>query len=742
MALQKAEVIFGGVPLAATSGISWSFVSGVQPYTTVFTVHKSQWSKLEGQVGEPLTLKITDSRGKVTEIEKLYIMHLTPSGSPHRVSFIVADGRWKWGRHLVARDFNMPRKTGDRTALNTVPVETQLVVDVYDYLPYSLQQNEQGGTKWTPRKAVEEILEIIEEGNYTIDSFPIKDTTGNGDAGEFSLQGITLRDGGDVALGRLLSYIPGASVYMNEKGRAIIYDGTDIDATRAHVQTLPVGTYSGDRAVWVDRKAIRPKKINVYYQREIEVKLDYSDDYQNNTTSNPVRNAPYLENVCTTVDTKTTVSEYDPEGNTVSTNELDPGTWVRFDKLLFAWNEDKQGPIDWDFQALKWFWVEGKLEATLGARLDISDEQNVVRRVQAIHEHFRQTFRINRRYVDRSRSIRPVRAGMLHPITGARAPAGVWGQACQIPSSKGRTLRGASDDPKKWFVYHNIDTITQVLTGAKAITAADPSPAAVSITDPDLGIFKVVWKAPPQGTVGSIVPCKLVNEQNAEGIAVSTDMSAQDDSPMGPGIRVEAGTNGLWLDPFTQLSVILTMVPSAPNNEKQFHKVTVSPSDVQSIFRREYGIENGEGPELNVFVPPGEATARFAINDADTAEDTIADVFGLNGTAAEAGIEGPELPGYTLTNGDREIQPHAVSLAAELLANFADNVQGQMVTRIPDDGLKLVGNMAGATVRVGSAPSGKVDAVHSFPGQQRQISRLAIMPESARQLLLGIVPFS
>jgi len=94
-----------------------------------------------------------------------------------------------------------------------------------------------------------------------------------------------------------------------------------------------------------------------------------------------------------------------------------------------------------------------------------------------------------------------------------------------------------------------------------------------------------------------------------------------------------------------------------------------------------------------------------------------------------------------LTNGEREIKPHAVSLAAELLANFADNVQGQVVTRMPDTGVKLVGNMSGATIRVGSAPSGKVDAVHSFPGQQRQISRLAVMPESVRQLVLGIVPF-
>jgi hypothetical protein len=755
MALQKAEVLLGGIPLSGKAGLSWAFVSGTQPYVTTLTVHKSRWPKLENKLGKPLTLKITDSRGVTTEIEKVYIMHLAPSDAPSRVSFVVSDGRWKWGRHLVARDFNMPRKTGDRTALNTVPVETQLVVDEFDFLSYSLRETDQGNVKWSPRTAVKEVLDIIEKRNYTIESFPIKDTVGGpsgGDQGEFTLQGVTLRDPGDVALSRLLSYIPGASVYINAKGRAIIYDGTDIDATRAHVQTLPVSTYTGDKAVWVDRKAIRPSKVNVYYQRELEVKFDYEDDYKNVTQANPVRDAPYLENVCPTVDTKTTVTEYDSEGNTVTTNKLDPGTWVRFDKLLHAWDQDKQGPVKWGFEALKHHWIEGKLEGALGVVLDTSDTKNVVRRIQALQTHFRQTFRINRRFTDRARSIRNVRAGMLHPISGSRAPAGVWGQATMIPTAKGRLKRGHSDDKEDWFLYHIVDTISPILDG-KPITEAEVSPAAVTMTDEALGIFKVVWKAPPQGTFGSIIPCRVTSplvEINVpspgnpgiyERSLVSSDMSTQDDLPMGPGMRVSGGNNGVWLDPVMNMSVILTVVPSAPNNERQFHKIVVEADDVQTIFQREYGITDGDGPELNVFVPPGEATARFAINDAAVAEITAARVFGLTDPGASpAG----ELDGYTLTNGDRELAPHSVSLAAELLANFADNVQGSIVTRAPDEaeGLKLVGNMSGASIRVGSAPSGKVDTVHTFPGQQRQISRLALMPESARQLLLGIVPFS
>ena len=189
------------------------------------------------------------------------------------------------------------------------------------------------------------------------------------------------------------------------------------------------------------------------------------------------------------------------------------------------------------------------------------------------------------------------------------------------------------------------------------------------------------------------------------------------------------------------MQVLLTMVPSAPNNERQFHKEEVEARDVAAIFRREFRIKDGEGPELHVFVSPGEATARFALQDTGQAYRTVQDLFGLTTTQAEAGIEGPDLPGYQLMNQERFLSGHAISLAAELLAPYADNVQGALVTRVPDDGVELKGNTADVTIRVAGAPSAKVDAVHNFPGQQRPISRLAVMPESTRQIVLGIVPF-
>ena len=77
-----------------------------------------------------------------------------------------------------------------------------------------------------------------------------------------------------------------------------------------------------------------------------------------------------------------------------------------------------------------------------------------------------------------------------------------------------------------------------------------------------------------------------------------------------------------------------------------------------------------------------------------------------------------------------------------MFINFSDSLQGKVATIVPDSGVKIAGNMSGVTVQVAAAPSGKVSAMHEFPGTHKPISRLALMNEGARQVVLGIVRFS
>ncbi len=744
----KPTVRLANIALGATGPVVWRFTSGTAPYTTTFTVHVDQWERtLKKVVGRPLNLDITDSRGVRITIKQVYILHRVPSDSPYRVSFVVADRRWLWPYKLIARDFNMARKTGDRTAkFDHVPIETRQVFDKYDYLPYSLDD---GRELWSARRALEVVLQTLEprqrksKGRSTFLDFEIKSLPieGSTEAGSFALQNVTLRDQGDAALSRLLGFIPGADLFVDANGKILVYDATDLNVTTQYFKNLPGSTYDGEHAVWVERETIRPTSVVAHYQREVEVLFDYSDDY-GGTRANPGRNTPFLENVIPTVDPETKISEYDPEKGEVVSKTVPPGTWVEVSVWLDAMEADNPAPVPWNFDTIRKHWYKGDLDAVLGAGgLDIDKVGSIAARVQALKQHFRQTFRINRRYMERTRELMAVRVALLDPVTGARAPATVWGQICITPSAKGIRM-AARRDGSKSGVNRNVDHLEESSDPAKEIVDTAPGPGRVNILDRDLGIFRIEWLLSPIGDVASILPCHLVNSSGSPAV-VLRDLAQQDTKPMGGGMVAEGATNGIFLRETLDMKVLMTIVPNAPNNPNQFHKIRVNPGDIAKLFRTEFRITKGKGPDLEVFVPPSEATARFGLQKETLAASTVEKLLALDSDdPKDAGIIGPNLPGYVLVNADRELASHSKALATELLAPFADNVQGVVSTAMPRNGkVGIVGNVGVAAVQVSAAPSGKVAAIHQFPGQQRPLSRFALMSSEARAIVLGIVPF-
>lgn len=735
----KTVVTLASVPLAATAPIVWQFIAGTKPYSTVFTVHKPLWDRtLSKLMGKPSTLEITDSRQLKTTIFGVYILHIVPSDSPYRVSFVVADRRWLWGYKLIVRDFNTVRKTGNRTAnFEQVPVETRQTFDTYDFLPYSLNPKQK---RWSAKEALLHVLDIVEPKNVIVDGFPIEEKLAP-EAGQFTLQNVMLRDPADIAIGKMLNHIPGADLWVDQNSRIRIYDATDLDEMEKYFRKLPPSTYSGDAAAWVDRREVRPRAIRVYYQREVECVFDFSDDF-GPTSALPNRDAPFLENVLPTVDPETVVQEYDPESNEIKKKRVPPGTWITVHRWLQAMDETRpEGSLAWTFETIKKHWLKGDLEGVLGSRgLDLDEDARVAARVQVLRQHFRQTFRISRRYMERIRDLRAVRVALLDPVTGARAPAAVWGQACIIPTTKGKYM--ASRKPgRNYGVFRNVDFLAPSADGSTRLIDTAPGPAQVSIVDRELGIFRVEWINSPYGDVDSFVPCMLVDAKNRPTV-VTRDLSMQDEQPMGAGMQVENGTNGIFLRETLQMRVMLTIVPAAPNNLRQFHGIEVEARNVATIFTREYRIAKGAGPVMEVFIPPGEATARFAwANDFD-AQATLRDLLGLDtDDPAEAGLKGTDMPGFVLVNEERHLSSHAVSVGAEILAEYVDNVQGTVVTIKPKKGLQVIGNVATAALRVAAAPSAKVDAVHVFPGQTRRLSRFAMMSNSARAIVLGTIPY-
>lgn len=740
----KAVVKLGDIPLAGTSAITWRFQTGTQPYSTVMSVHRDQWPYLRFRMGREVDLKITDQRGVEAHIRRLTILHEVASDSPYRVSFVVADRRWKWPYKLVIRDYNVTKRSGDTTSVGDLPWPGTVTVDQYDYRDYSLNN----GNRWIPQDCVKDILDIVTEGNYEIESFPFGNDI-RSSLGSISIQNVMLRDSGDVALGRLLSYIPGAEVYIDADGIARIFNAADLNAAKSLMDGLPPSTYDGDKPTLIDRRMIRPKKVIVHYQREVEALFDYQDDFGPTTTS-PNPDALYVENVIPTVEPLTDLSEFDPVTGSFTDRQVGAGTYVESKAWLAKMDEIRtHESFQWNFDSISIGWVPGTLERHLGATSDGvsagSEEINAALRVEALKANFRQTFRINRRYAERLRDLLPYRVAVLDTVTGARAPAAVWAEACLLLNNKGMQVNKRAD-PELANLVQNI-FIPNVEAG-DTIADQPPSPALVEVVDPDLGIYRLDWIASPYGTMGQIIPSNCVDESGSIG-TVLRDLSQQVKKAMGFGIRATGRANGLLLRDRWRHLALMTIVPAAPNNKWQCHRVHVSADDIHLAYRGEYRITGGEGPELEVFAPPSEMTARYQWRDDTLAAETMVKLLGLDTSDPNAaGIQEDDLennnvvdlPGFRLVNSERELMEHARAIAAEAYVNFVDSWQGRYASTMPED-IRLAGNILGVTIQVGSYPGAKVEAYHDFPGQQRPVSRLALMPQSVRELVLGILPF-
>lgn len=735
----KSKVTLDGVPLAGNIPIVWRLQTGTAPYATVMQVHKSQWSKLQSKMGKPVTLSFQSSSATVN-IQRVYILHNVASDSPNRIAFVVADTRWQWPYTFVSFDINMTKKSGNRDILRReVPYQTNQYIDRFDFKLYSLKL---GQRKWEAEELLTAVLKIATgQNSYYIDSLPLESGSSEN---KYTLQNVVIRDTGDAAVARALSYIPGAQVYIDTSGTAVVFDGTDLEAAQKHKDALPKTTWDGEVTAVIDRKAIRPSKVNVYYTREVEVRFDYNDDYYT-SASRPTASDPFLVNVIPTVDPETDLEIYNPDTGEYETTTVPQGTWVEVNRWLKAMDKDKSGgSAPWTFETIKRFWMmdlAGVLGGGAGRGVpDANPEGNAALRVAALYQHFRQTFKINPRYMSRIRQLIPTRVAPFDPVTGARGRANVWGQYAYIPSMKGRISSRNFADTTAYGV--NIDSYPD---GEKTLDERTPSPAQIDILDEDQGIFRVSWLQGSIGTIDRMVPCMLVNG-NDQVDMMQRALRHQDQKSVLVGSVMSGEAKGMFLAPQMDLAVVLTCVLGAPNNKNQFHKVEVKPSDVKKLFRSKIGIEEGDGPEIDIFVQPGEAVVQFAVDvqaAKGTIVNTVRDLFGANDQDPEtAGLPTNNLPGYVDMNTEREIKNHSQSVAAEALAQYANALSGTPSTALPSkfQALQLKGNMSGVNITVATAPSAKIVATYEYTGRQRPISRFALMSDSARRVVLGIVP--
>ena len=780
--MSKVSVKIGGVPIAAVGSAIWQITRGATPYRSVFEVHKSQWSQLRNQLGKDLTLEIQQG-GKTRRFRKVSILHQVPTTSKNRVGFIVSDLRWKWRYKLVTRDYNIPRRTGNKsTSVTELPIQVETTIDEFDFFRYTLND----GKKWTGREIIEDILEDLEEGNWEVREFPL---TEGGSV--MSTVGVTLRDAGDAALSRALNLIPGADIFVSEDGKVIVYDSIDDSALGQKVERLEDSwTKVGDYPIKIDRKAVRPKRVIVHYQREVEVFLQCWDD-MSDTANYPSKLTPYAINVLQTVDESTNVTITDPYTLNATQTALPAGCFVWANELFNAWETSSfPGVIPITWEVVRRNYAFGSLEDICSpGGAEYLEAQSTHARIGSIRQHFRNTWRISQPLMQNCRRIVNARVNLLDPITGTRVPSMVWSQLCLIPNTQSMPWsrgEGAGDDPEKQLLFKNVDWLGAQFAPdvwgvgrwptERTIQSSYPAPMTVQIMDEQLGLFSTHFIDRKAGWLKKTIPGFLVSEygdgktwnsdpRSSDKTGPIRDLSKQDDAKAiimvdGP---TESGADGLCLDNSMGQFVVMTFYPAVPNNNTQFHRVAVNPEDIDEAYRAEYGITGGDGPDLNVFVAASEMTARFAWRDDQDCLNSFPDIFDLRDEPrppkdGEEEELNPEFKGFVLVNDGggsdtggnsggrnilegRHLQAHALAVAAEQFRSFADTWTGNVTLPMPREAMELYGNMSSNAIQVGSAPSGRVVNIMNCPPQPRPISRYSMLDDSTRKQILGQRPY-
>ncbi|HKS16982.1 MAG TPA: hypothetical protein VJU16_06700, partial [Planctomycetota bacterium] len=509
---------------------------------------------------------------------------------------------------------------------------------------------------------------------------------------QLSFEGIQLADPGPEALARLLTYTPGTDLFVNNEGQVVFFDKlSGLESEMIAIGEPPLVQGTVPKFVNFDR--LRPSQIDVYFTPEAEIRFDTGltvDD-----------EGRFIFNVLPLPDPTTIIGG----------QALIAGTWYPFgSKLYSAWNTASEGaptppagipPLD--DKAINQYWFMDKLHQMYSRLGDFNPYQLWAQRVEAVKAHYRQTYQINRRWMDRMHSIRPYRVGILDPENGTRAPSQAYTDYCIRPNMK-TMLRS----PVQSTLGVNIfGYTTGPLSGAKA------APAIVQLLDDEVGILHLDYRLDPFGLTSQLIPSAVDN-------LPSCDIANLNRPMFWSGARISGGAPNMpALHSTHQVAVVITAAPATPNDVRQLYKRTVTPGDVQGV----QGVGGGQasGPPWQVLVGPI-ITARFMWSDSHAGN--IAAAFSGGGVSSD-------LLEPLLINRD-DVEAVAKAVAAKIYAMFTNRFQGGMSTLLNQD-IEPKGNLL--EVSHGIGVDGKPVTSLFLPQERTPLDPMALLPASTRAIL-------
>lgn len=565
--MKTPTVTFAGVYGAGATSYDWELIPGTRPVTRRFTVTdptgvgRAAVAKLRGQL---TTVKIEGPR-KTFEAKKVYVLGIHPGDRPGQFSLHLADVRHVWPKRYVSKSFNVRRATGATDARNDAGDAANVVLTPQEeYAAYSLLDS---SAEYTAEQALGEVFGNLGTSWRYADGAKEAFTA-------VEIEGLRLDDYGDAALERVLAYIPGAGVYIDSEGFAVIYDTAKRIKGLAEAKHFADGPFSG----LADLAALRPKSITVLFTREVECNLVFRGP-RTNATLEVAEDSNSLINVVPVC-----ASSLEIGGRTYSR-----GSWVPIDDWLEAIGPTPSG---------KTLTQDIIRRTMLGGRLSILvtyvfnglfPDAVWQRRIDMIRTHWRRTFQIEPIFWSRMEAMVPYRTAVLNFSNGSRVPSEVFCDYLRRPSFK---YKDFLDDPNSdGQIGIAVRGYNDSLAGVQA------APVRVVTLDPAAGIITCVPLLDPDGFTdqitlgypdGKTLPSVNLGEINK----LVKDAFAQ------------------WLhirlEPDFRLRLIVTFIPASPNDNGKFLHVRVKPEDTR------FAGEIGEclGPDVTIRVMPGVITSR------------------------------------------------------------------------------------------------------------------------------------
>jgi len=681
MAEKTITVRIGGQAFVATGQVGWNLQAGLLPYSRVFDVPNRTAQQLLQFGSSATTLEIIPESGASLRFQQIQILGNAPTANPAFKGIVLADRRVFWRRRHIRRSFNVRKRTGNFRLYQGVrqPVEITGVQPEFFYADYSLNN----GKAWKAKEVLEEVLSFL-NGSFRIeDNFD-----------DIGVESLEIDDPGDQALARVLAYFPTADVYIDTDGRAVIFKKSS-GKERLGKKIPLVG--DSQLVALVDRSRLRPEEIDVFFVREHELRFDFQEIP---SASQIDRTALSLENVLPLPD----------DFAEINGKQIAQGTWITIDEALSWWatQEDRRPEIPaLTKQIIQQYWNSPIMEVRYVLGQGFPD-QVWAKRIAAVRQHYRQTFRVNKFWRDRIRSYRANRVAIMDTVTGARAPAEVYCDYSFALTVKQQVKRYTEDREKLRLAYNVFANGSTAFTIDQQIKTLKPAPAIVTVLDNDQGILRFDLRLDNQGNIAKFSPSAILSP------IPTADMKSRGN----PYIMDYAE-----LVPDFQISVILTCVPAAPNNETVYYKRTLTTLE---------GTDHGDtayGPRWSTRIGPGVVTARFPWPDEANDNLIVAQSFGKANNQSEVEYK----LGFLLLNED-QVEAIARATAKRIYALQSDKLEGNHVT-ILDAERKPIGNLTSVSHDVDIL--GVARTTVDFPPPFDPPDTYTYLPDSIRRQLLG-----